>query len=348
MGVEAGHVQITEFSREVIPSINWMIEDLFCQYGVDMPYFLLDFDFPDYAERPDWILGYRPDWYLPEWKSYWPTYSNQWPNWFETTGYDFNLDWGPYGHYLTWLNELMGLLFDEAGLPRWQMPDFSPSSWEMFNSQIAQLYESVTEVFTALWNDGEKLLDSMLKTHIGNTYQQAKDAYEANGIAERGYGSEPDGSTPSRGIVNWGVFTYGGGTVYEIWACKTCFSFDTTTASSGHTTATLSIPVNELGTSGGNPTLYLYKTSRYADPDYNWTEGTKVGEHVFDGTEEGTTIEITFDITHVSIGSYSHYRLSIKDMDDLTYIDAPIPEGIDNMKHQSVKPDYDNLKLTLS
>lgn len=110
---EEGHYQITEFSKEAIPAINMMLEDLFCQYGVSMPFFLLEFDFPDYSERPEWA-----------------------------TGYSFNLDWGPWGYYLVWFNDLLGLLFDEAGLPRWQMPDFSPASWNMFNSKINELYES--------------------------------------------------------------------------------------------------------------------------------------------------------------------------------------------------------------
>jgi len=144
MAVETGHFQITEFSKETIPQINWMMEDLFCQYGVAMPYFLLDFAFPDYFERPEWMTYTPPDWYLPEWKAYWPTYLNQWPNWIEGTSFDFNLDWGEWGYLLPWFNELLGLLFDEAGLPREMLTDLSPTSMTFLNDQISTLYQSVT------------------------------------------------------------------------------------------------------------------------------------------------------------------------------------------------------------
>jgi len=119
MAIESGHIQISEFSKETIPQINWMLEDLFCRYGVNMPYFCLDYAFPDYSERPDWV-----------------------------SGYNFNLDWGEWGYWLTWFNNLLGLLFDTAKLPRWQMPDFSPGSWAMFNDYISELYqESEPKIF---------------------------------------------------------------------------------------------------------------------------------------------------------------------------------------------------------
>jgi len=114
MATEAGHIQITEFKKEVIPILNYMLEDLFCQYGVHMPYFLLDFDFPDYSQRPDWV-----------------------------SGYNFNLDWGEWGYNLPWFNELLGFIFDEAHLPRWEMPDFSFGSWNFFNEYISILYDNI-------------------------------------------------------------------------------------------------------------------------------------------------------------------------------------------------------------
>jgi len=116
MSIEAGHINITEFNKECIPKLNIMMEDLFCQYGVSIPYFLLDYDFPDYSQRPDWC-----------------------------SGYNFNLDWGKWGYWLPWFNNLLGLLFDEAHFPRWQLPDFSFPSWDIFNSWIPQLYENIQQ-----------------------------------------------------------------------------------------------------------------------------------------------------------------------------------------------------------
>lgn len=117
MAQEPSHVQLLEFKKENIPYMNWMFEDLFCMYGTNIPFFLLDFEFPDYSDRPEW-----------------PT---------EFTGWNFNLELGPWDHWLVWFNELLGFLFDEAHLPRWQMPDFSDASWSMFNDYIASLYDNI-------------------------------------------------------------------------------------------------------------------------------------------------------------------------------------------------------------
>lgn len=149
---EEGHIQITEFNKEIIPKINWMMEDLFCQYGVSIPYFLLDFSFPDYSQRPEWVTGYRPEWYMPEW--YQAEWKNFWPTWFyqglpdQYSGYNWNLDWGEWGYYLPWLNELSGLLFDEANLPRETLPDLSPASISLLNDYVNMLYGSVTAEYS--------------------------------------------------------------------------------------------------------------------------------------------------------------------------------------------------------
>lgn len=114
MPVEASHIQLLEYKKEVIPYINWMMEDLFCRYGVSIPYFLLEFDFPDYLYKPAFI---------------------------DTNGYQFGINWGSWGYYLPWFNELLGLAFDVAGLPRWQiepwdMPPFEMSDWKFPTWQI--------------------------------------------------------------------------------------------------------------------------------------------------------------------------------------------------------------------
>ena len=114
MPSDAGHLQLVEYNKESIPYVNWMLEDLFCQYGINIPWFMLDFDFPDYSERPDWV-----------------------------SGYNFNLDWGEWGYWLPWFNELLGIIFDEAHLPRWQMPDMAEWNWPEFNFYIEILYDNI-------------------------------------------------------------------------------------------------------------------------------------------------------------------------------------------------------------
>jgi len=181
MPVEAGHIQLLEYNKEVIPEINWMLEDLFCRYGLSIPYYLLDFSFPDYQIRAEWPAPYSPEWLelyrpsLPPWPEMpwwnipgmawpemkwpgfmpkWPDF--QWPDWFSGTGLDwasnfngFNFgfnggNWGKWGYNLTWLNELLGLLFDEADIPRWQMPDFSKKSIAILNDYITMLYDGIS------------------------------------------------------------------------------------------------------------------------------------------------------------------------------------------------------------
>lgn len=179
MAVEAGHIQLLEYNKEVIPEINWMLEDLFCRYGLSIPYYLLDFSFPDYQIKAEWPAPYSPEWLelyrpsLPPWPEMprwnipgmawpemkwpgfmpkWPDF--QWPDWFSGTGLDwasnfngFNFgfnggNWGKWGYNLTWLNELLGLLFDEANIPRWTIPDFSRKSIAILNDYITMLYDA--------------------------------------------------------------------------------------------------------------------------------------------------------------------------------------------------------------
>lgn len=114
MAQEPAHVELLEFKQENIQYMNWMFEDLFCLYGTNIPYFLLEFEFPQYPRIP---YGF--------------------------SGYDFNIEWGPWGYWLPWFNYLLGFLFDEAHLPQWQMPDFSDASWDEFNRNITILYDNV-------------------------------------------------------------------------------------------------------------------------------------------------------------------------------------------------------------
>lgn len=356
MAVEGSHVQLTEITRETIPMLNWMMDDLFCHYGVSIPYFMLDFSFSDYPDRSDYVTYTPPDWYLPEWKAQWPTFVTQWPTFADFSGFNFNIQLREWDYWLPWFNELLGLLFDEADLPRWQMPDLSPNSVVLLNEQINNLYFHTVgeEKFSPVWTDGELLLASMHRARSGVTYAATKAAYqvmEDAGTANLiGFGSAPSGDDRDGAI--WGAYTFD--TSYAIWTYQVCLHFDTTNASVGHATATLYLPVDDLIVTGGNPTLYLYKTARYVSPtEYNWTEGTKIGEHEFDGTEEGTTVRIDMGQIGganepVNIGGYSHYRLAIKDMVDVTYISEPLGAGRANMTQQSVMPTFDDIELVLT
>lgn len=314
---------------------------------------MLDFSFSDYPDRSDYVTYTPPDWYLPEWKAQWPTFVTQWPTFPDFSGFNFNIQLREWDYWLPWFNELLGLLFDEADLPRWQMPDLSPSSVGLLNEQINNLYfHSIgEEKFSPVWTDGELLLAFMGRNPAGLSYTAVKTAYQAmedaGTVNIHGRGSAP--SQPYRNGAIWGAYTDGIWTV--IWTYQVCLHFNTTNASVGHATATLHLPVDDLIVTAGNPTLYLYKTARYAGGTYNWTEGTKIGEHEFDGTEEGTTVRI--DMGHmgddpVNIGGYSHYRLVIKDTVDINYISEPLVEGIANMKQQSVMPTFDDIELVLT
>lgn len=341
MGVEAGHVQLTEIKKEVFPQINWMIEDLFCRYGVSIPYFILDFEFPDYSQRPEWVTGYRPDWYLPEWESYWPTFINQWPNWFEGTGFNFNLDWGEWGYYLPWFNELLGLLFDEADLPRWQMPDFSPGNIEMLNSQMSQLYEgvSVTNEYEPV---GGTTLRNMRRAGYSDTYANAKTEYE----------DDPrycDSYTSSYLIyVRWGIYhsSVAGDTEYQIAAHQGYAKFDTTEVASV-SSAKFVLDVNTVTLTGvtTNPTLYIYKQDFGDDLECaEWTGGTKlVAEREFTTDDDGEEVEISIETGDVVTEDYSRYRFTFDTITDESYWSEP--DVGDTKKHQIT---CDNIKLVLT
>ena len=311
MATEAGHIQLLEYRKTTIPYLNWMFEDIFCLYGVSIPYYLLDFSFPDYQIEADWPAPYSPEWLelykpgiptwpelpglyeatpLPPYDIQWPSLYGvpwpqiQWPSWFQLpgtewpewqklpwvdwpklpelprlelppwpemelpewerlelewpewdwpewelaesektrwrgrrgkrrewpvpwwpfkpefqrtwpyetewrgitwpsdfgskpewqrtwpyktewrgitwlNGFGFNIDQGEFGYNLPWFNELLGLLFDEADLPRIALPDLSPQSMAMLNTEITALYEAVVTsadyTFNSQTKDGQ-------------------------------------------------------------------------------------------------------------------------------------------------------------------------------------------------
>lgn len=113
MALEPGHLQLLEFNKEVIPEINWMLDDLFCRYGVNIPYFILDFGFDDAP---------------------------------------FGLEWGRWEDYTFQFNELMGLLFEQANLPGWEFPDWSMYSFMFWRDMMNVLYdESARSVSLDVW-----------------------------------------------------------------------------------------------------------------------------------------------------------------------------------------------------
>lgn len=317
MAVETGHVQLTEFSREVIPQINWMFEDLFCQYGVAMPYFLLDFDFPDYSDRPEWVTGYVPDWYLPEWKAYWPTFLNQWPNWFEGTGFNFNLDWGEWGYYLPWLNELLGLLFDEAGQPREMLPDLSPASMALLSDYIDILYSGVTQEITMEEGDNE-----IKRTGTGASYNAAKTDYEDDPAWVVYEQLSTELST------FWGVYRSGSGST-NIYGYQSYLSFDTQDVSRVSSAKIVLLDVDvHLDNVTEDPILYIYKFDYETLDSGDWTGGELVAEREFTmDDDEAEEIEIDIDADDVTKGDYSKYMFTLKKIADTEYWSDPGAPG---------------------
>jgi len=354
---EAGHVQITEFSKEVIPMINWQMEDLFCQYGVAMPYFMLDFDFPDYFQRPDWV-----------------------------SGYNFNLDWGPWGYWLVWFNELLGFLFDEAHLPRWQMPDMSEWSWAMFNDYMSELYDNMQRhyvygqsgTFTKdeviegetsgitgwyKWKDGdgyihvakkrdaagepvvdfeeEKIVgqtsgayawtyedywqDYTLSRVAGNNvicrhsdYPYTETTYEE---AQANYEDDPTWEIETKGddlYVRWGASQpY---IYYTIWVRNTYISFNTTSISEVQTAQIFLDYVTCPGLDSGSPILYIYKHD-FGDTleSGDWTGGTLIAQRTFTTADNLQDVTIDIDPADVTPGGYSRYRFAWKRTVDFDY-----------------------------
>ena len=144
MPVEAGHIQLTEYSKEVIPKLNYMMEDLFCKYSISIPYYLLDFSFPDYQLDADWPAPYSPEWLalyrpsLPPWPEFlWPNIPDwklpemKWPSW---RGIQWpvlpEMAWPEWPDWPNWeLPEWEWLDFYYPDWPEWDWPNWeSPES----------------------------------------------------------------------------------------------------------------------------------------------------------------------------------------------------------------------------
>jgi len=338
MATEPGHIQITEFNKEVIPQVNWMMEDLFCRYGVSIPWFLLDFDFPDYSQRPNWC-----------------------------TGYNFNLDWGKWGYYLSWFNEWLGFLFDEANLPRLTLPDLSLDSVSWFNDYVNMLYDEIynqsiygqsgtfvvcedvvgetSEVtchikvvengtlrlinctgnmtdekivgqtsgayawtyedyeqeFTCIVPDPHQVIGYAIVDSVWNEWILAWEEWFSNPSYETGTG------TTAR--IGWRG-TLISGDRYKISLYKHYFSFDTSSAS-GFMTAKLKVNLLQHITYGRDVILRVYKQDWGDDIDIDdWTGGTLVGTlSLPDGTETGWK-EVTLDSSAVTLGGNTKLRIA--------------------------------------
>lgn len=337
---EEGHIQITEFSKETIPTVNWMMEDLFCQYGVAMPWFMLDFDFPDYSERPDWV-----------------------------SGYNFNLDWGEWGYWLPWFNEMLGLLFDAAHLPRWQMPDLSPGSWAMYNDYTEILYDNaqrhyvygqsgtftkdeVVEGQTSgvagyyKWKDGDGYI------HVANKSAAAFEDEKIVGADSGAYaytyedwwespmgiyayaGGEGVGEGEPKALRKRGLSTIDFDTAWDnyqaytptirvdesvTWACyhegvysatgqEVCISFNTTSAPADASTITLNIDIDNIVNTSGDPVLKIYKLDEAFEPSHWLTGGTLITSETI--TAIGVhSYSLTYD--NINQGGWSRFRLSL-------------------------------------
>ena len=316
MPEQPSHVQLTEITRETIPMLNWMIEDLFCVYGVNMPFFLLDFSFSDYSDRPDWITYTPPDWYLPEWKLQWPTYPTQWA-FPEFSGFNFNVQWGQWDYWLASFNELLGLLFDTAELPRWQMPDLSPASIDMLNTQISALYDDAG--FTEISAEDE---DNYLpRIGWGSTYAAAKTDYTDDPTWYAPVNSSNDL------ITQWYVSYTSSPDEYGVIAVQNFLKFDTS-AWSGIFDAKFKISGMTITQAGWteNPILQIYEYN-YNEPfgSGDWTGGTKIAEQEL--TAGSTSAEIIIDSTKVNVGGDSKYRFILKAITDENFFPTA-PNGI--------------------
>ena len=315
---QPSHVQLTEITRETIPMLNWMMEDLFCVYGADIPYFMLDFSFSDYSDRPDYLTYTPPDWYLPEWKAQWPTYPTQW-GFPEFSGFNFNVQWGQWDYWLASFNELLGLLFAEAGFPRWQMPDLSPGSIDMLNTQISTLYDDAG--FTEISAEDED--NSLTRIGDGATYAAAKTDYENAPT----YGNPSNSSNDLN--VQWNVYYYtGSARPYAIQATQFYLKFDTSDWS-GVFDAKFKISGMAIYREDwpDNPVLQIYEYN-YNEPfgSGDWTGGTKIAEQEIPVGD--TTAEIIIDSTRVNVGGNSKYRFTLKATTDLDYFPGPPDDNI--------------------
>jgi hypothetical protein len=302
MATEAGHIQITEFNKETIPKINWMMEDLFCQYGINIPYFMLDFDFPDYLGRPN--------------------------------------QWGEWGYHLPWFNELLGLLFDTAGLPRWRMPDFSPASWGMFNSQVSQLYEAVLgeNEYSPI---GGNYLRNIRRAASEDTYVDTKDKYENDPGYCQAYPTSYDI------LLRWTIWNSDqpGSMHYQLGAHQAYSKFDTRNVTSV-STAKLTIPVNEVRLTNvtENPIVYIYKYD-FGDSleCADWEGGSKIAEREFTSDDDDTDVDIILSSDDVVTSDYTRYRFTMKKIEELDYWPEPLPR--EDYGHTII---CNNIKLVLT
>ncbi len=400
MPVEAGHIQLTEYSKEVIPKLNYMMEDLFCRYGVSIPYYILDFSFPDYQLKPEWPKPYTPEWLalykpgmplwpehlwpnipgwqlpemklpkwpdiqwpvlpemawpewpawpeweLPEWewlKFYYPEWPEwDWPNWespesrrirrrrqrekllaelqktkkripvgitprkppidltnwYDENGFNFNVDQGEFGYDLPKLNELLGLLFDEADLPRITLPDLSPQSIAILNDEITAMYEAV-EVgpvdyeFNSQTKDGYLEKFALSKEDEGGSWNECWTNMKA---------ATPDVYTTGNvyGPLLAGYYSLiGGYDRWRSWSDRAYLSFDTSSLVGKTITAA---------------TIKIYITLIAALDDYETTRTINVYSLAWDtlgvSDWDGGSLITTYEETDLSVGSWHTITIS--------------------------------------
>lgn len=351
MSNEAGHIYITELTKEVLPHLNWMLEDLFCQYGVNIPYFILDWDFPDYSQRPDWCSGYIGNF---------DPYESSWAYW------------------LYWFNELLGLLRDEAHLPRFTLPDLSSASWNFFNDNITETYDNVqrhevwgqsgsftkdevvegqTSGVTGFykWTDGDGYLhicklsgnfedEKIVGQDSGafaytyedyvyyNTYSyspvdpdqvrrvgRVDDIYYCT-AAWPEYQDNPTYDTHywiGKGIV--GLYCSCGGGYCTAQAPKYYLSFDTSGADANPSSAKLRLYITWSGyVDGIDMVLRAYQQDWGDTLDTgDWSGGTFENEITVTTSDEDIGwVEISVDTSRVNIGGSSKYKLNLKEAEE--------------------------------
>jgi len=258
-----------------------------------MPYFMLDYAFPDYSERPDWV-----------------------------SGYNFNLDWGEWGYWLPWFNQLINILCDEAGVNKWQLPDLL--SWNMFNSKISELYDN------ALWT-------SITRTS-GDNYIDRKGISETSyADAKIDYENSPDYGTGEYNdyFPAWMIERGSGSEEYQVIGINSYASFDTSAVTAVRNARLKFTDLNMVMEDvSENPVVEVYKQDYGTLDSSDWTGGTKVGEKIF--TKEGGTFYVDLDPTSITTEGTSEYRITLKAITDTDYWPEPFPVNDGDYKGYAV------------
>lgn len=311
---EAGHLFLTEYKKDITPHFNWVMEDLFCRYGRNIPYYILEFDFPDYPSTADWHVPYQP-WDMPNFpKLNWPEWMwpqlpdwppfGQWPEWIITSNYQFNMDWN---YKDPWKWELIGLLQDEADIPREQS--------ENINNIIDDLYDAPIAEDTNVYAE---IAGSVGATHY--TWEVSKDGTEWHDTVAEAWDEHDTRDTTGGEDVSYDNGRYFRASVfsssypdYKAQATTQilCLLFDTSAISSGASTITLRLNVDAVNDGFETPTVQSYYIHEAFTTDHYDTPGTLINEG--DISDTGVT-SISLTSEAINFDGMTRIVLRVKQM----------------------------------